>query len=63
MDKETKKLLRTLQAAGHRVKHLKSGHIMVYHANGHDIVTISGTPSDRRAWANAKAQLRRQGFL
>jgi len=59
--KEFRKLLDAVEAQGGTIKRIKSGH-QVFAPNGIDIVTLHGTPSDRRALANAMAELRRAGF-
>ena len=59
--KESSKLLRAVEAQGGAIKKIKSGY-QVFAPNGIDIVTVHGTPSDRRALANAVAELRRAGF-
>lgn len=59
--KEINKLLKALEAQGWRVAPIKKGW-MAYSPNGVDKATIHGTPSDRRAWQNMMAELRRGGF-
>jgi hypothetical protein len=59
--KEFTELLRAVEAQGGTIKRIKSGY-QVFASNGIDIVTVHGTPSDRRAFANAVAELRRAGF-
>jgi hypothetical protein len=59
--KEFKEVLRAVEAQGGTIKEIKSGY-QVFAPNGIDIVTVHGTPSDRRALANAVAELRRAGF-
>jgi hypothetical protein len=59
--REFNELLRAVKAQGGTIKKIKSG-CQVFAANGIDIVTVHGTPSDRRALANAVAELRRAGF-
>jgi hypothetical protein len=59
--KEFNELLRAVEAQGGTIKRIKSGY-QVFAPNGIDIVTVHGTPSDRRALANAVAELRRAGF-
>jgi hypothetical protein len=59
--KEFRELLSAVEAQGGTVKKIKSGY-QVFAPNGIDIVTLHATPSDRRALANAVAELRRAGF-
>jgi hypothetical protein len=59
--KDVKKLLAAAQAQGWRVE-FGGGHFKLYAPDGVGRVTISGTSSDRRALANAIAQMRRHGF-
>lgn len=61
MNKDLKKLLKALVAAGFEVKATKKGHLAVYR-DGQWITTLSGTPSDHRSMLNAMAALRRAGF-
>jgi hypothetical protein len=58
--KELKKLLAAAQAQGWRVE-IGRGHFKLYAPDGIGRVTISGTPSDRRAFANTIAYTRRHG--
>jgi hypothetical protein len=59
--KEFKELLDAVEAQGGTIRRIKSGY-QVLAPNGIDIVTLHRTPSDRRAFANAVAELRRVGF-
>jgi hypothetical protein len=59
--KEFTELLRAVEAQGGTIKKIKGG-CQIFALNGIDIVTVHGTPSDRRALANAVAELRRAGF-
>jgi hypothetical protein len=59
--KDVKKLFAAAQAQGWRVE-VGRGHFKLYAPDGVGRVTISGTPSDRRALANAIAYMRRHGF-
>jgi hypothetical protein len=59
--KELRELLRAVDAQGGTIRKIKNGY-QVFAPNGIDIVTLHGTPSDRRALANAVAELRRAGF-
>ena len=56
------KLLQQLQRAGWRVVKTRGGHWKVYSPDGQAQVVTSGTPSDRRALANFRAQLKRAGY-
>jgi predicted RNA binding protein YcfA (HicA-like mRNA interferase family) len=58
MRHELKQLLRAAKAAGWQVRPTGSGHLQLRHPAG-GIVVTSSSPSDRRALANLKAQLRR----
>lgn len=59
--KETKNLIRKLQAQGWRLKEIKAGW-MAYSPDGVTKVTIHKTPSDHRAWGNMISLLRKGGF-
>ena len=59
--KDFKELLRAVETQGGTIRKIKSGY-QVFAPNGIDIVTLHATPSDRRALANAIAELRRAGF-
>lgn len=59
--KETKHLIRKLQAQGWRLKEIKAGW-MAYSPDGITKVTIHKTPSDHHAFANTIALLRKGGF-
>jgi hypothetical protein len=59
--KEFRELLSAVEAQGGTIRKIRSGY-QVFAPNGVDIVTLHGTPSDRRALANAIAELRRAGF-
>jgi hypothetical protein len=59
--KEFKELLSAVEAQGGTIRKTRSGY-QVFAPNRVDIVTLHGTPSDRRALANAVAELRRAGF-
>lgn len=61
LKKEFTELLRAVEAQGGTIKRIKGGY-QVFAPNGIDIVTVHGTLSDRRAFANAVAELRRAGF-
>jgi hypothetical protein len=59
--KEFKELLSAVEAQGGTLRRIRNGY-QVLAPNGTDIVTLHGTPSDRRALANAVAELRGAGF-
>ncbi|QGH75331.1 HicA-like toxin [Mycobacterium phage Quesadilla] len=61
--KETRRLLREIERAGGEVRphQGRPGHFKVY-VDGEYIGGIAGTPSDRRAFANDIARLRRNGL-
>lgn len=59
--KEVKKLLDSVREAGWRVEENK-GHYKCYSPDGNHIVTLAGTPSDRRWLNNARSQFRRAGL-
>lgn len=61
MDKELRKVVKALEEQGFEVVPTKSGHYLVL-KDGRRVTTMSGTPSDRRSFANALAPLRRAGF-
>ena len=61
MDKDLKKIVKALRAAGYDVSPTRRGHIRVSR-DGRAVTTFSGTASDRRAHRNALAALRRDGF-
>jgi hypothetical protein len=58
MKHDLKHLLRQAEAAGWRVQPTRGGHWRLLYPGG-GIVVMSSTPSDRRAIANLRAQLRR----
>lgn len=61
MDKDLKKIVKALRAAGYDVSPTRRGHIRVSR-DGRAVTTFSGTASDWRAHRNALAALRRDGF-
>ncbi len=63
INKDTKKLLKVLEKEGWRVVYRSGGHITAYPPDKSiPGVTMASTPSDRRAWDNMLAQLRRSGY-
>lgn len=61
MNKDTKKLVKQLEAQGFTVKTTKRQHLMVSR-DGRPITTLAGTPSDWRSLRNGLAALKRAGF-
>ena len=61
MNKELRALVGLLVEQGFDCKVTKRGHVTVRTAYGEYVTTLSGTPSDHRAHANAKARIRRAG--
>ncbi|WP_311478373.1 hypothetical protein [uncultured Gulosibacter sp.] len=62
MEKELKKLIRNLEDQGWTVKQKKSGYMLYPPDITKNPVMIHLTASDRRAWANMLAELRRSGY-
>ena len=62
MRKEVRELAEEAERQGWRRKELASGHVQLLGPDGATIVTIPGSPSDRRWRANAVARLRKGGF-
>jgi predicted RNA binding protein YcfA (HicA-like mRNA interferase family) len=60
--KELKEMLAAARAQGWRVEQRRSGHYLLYAPDGVHIVTVAGTPSDRRAIEITAARMRRYGF-
>jgi predicted RNA binding protein YcfA (HicA-like mRNA interferase family) len=61
MNKDTKRLFKSLEEQGFEVTQTRNGHYRI-RKDGRWVAIMAGTPSDRRAWLNAIAQLRRAGF-
>lgn len=61
MKKMLKEMLSQAEALGARVEMTKNSHWKVFCPDG-SIVVTGGTPSDRRALLNFRAQLRRAGL-
>ena len=53
MNKELKKLIKAIEAAGFKTQTAKSGHIKVYDEEGTLLTVFSGTPSDWRSIQNS----------
>lgn len=62
MNKELKKLIKAIEAAGFQTITAKSGHIKVYDEEGTLLTVFSGTPSDWRSIQNSLRPLKRLGF-
>ncbi len=62
MDKDTKRLVKEAAGQGFQVTYTTKGHPVITNLETGESVTMSGTPSDHRAFANAVARLRRIGF-
>lgn len=62
MRKDLKKVFTSLEAQGWRIEPRKNGWFAYPPDKSKSIVTIHGTPSDRRAWDNMMAALRRSGY-
>ena len=61
MNKDLRKILDALEAAGFTVRRTTKGHYTVGR-DGHRITTLPGTPSDHRSMRNALAKLKPHGF-
>lgn len=61
MKKDTRALIKALQAQGFEVRTTRRGHHLVTKA-GLVVASIAGTPSDYRSIRNSLAALRRAGF-
>lgn len=61
-DKETRKLVKAVEAAGATICTTGSGHIRITKP-GHQPVFASSTPSDHRGSKNLRAMLIREGYL
>lgn len=59
---QLRNLCKEAESQGFRVKQLNNGHWRFYSPDGVNMVVVSATPSDNRAWDNILAQLRRAGF-
>jgi predicted RNA binding protein YcfA (HicA-like mRNA interferase family) len=59
MPSEIRALLRNVQASGWQVSVSGGNHLKLKHPSGRTI-TMAATPSDWRAFANARATLRRE---
>lgn len=61
MSKDDRKLLKGLCEQGCEVRRTGTGHLRVT-LHGQHVVTLAGTPSDRRSGKNARAAIRRAGL-
>lgn len=61
MQKDHKKLLKRLDRQGFDCRTTRRGHVQV-RRDGQVVAVLAGTPSDRRSWLNALADLKRHGF-
>jgi hypothetical protein len=59
--KDVRKLLDAAEAQGFEIVRTRGGHYRVY-LGGDYVVTVGGTVSDYRAYANTLARLKRAGF-
>ena len=63
MDRDVRRILDALEAAGYVVLRTRSGHFEIRTPDGSErVTTFPGTPSDRRSVLNALAPLKRRGF-
>lgn len=61
-DKDLRKIIKALEAAGYTIRISRSGHPIVYSADGERVTTFSGTPGDVRSFRNSLSPLKRRGF-
>ncbi|WP_330173013.1 hypothetical protein OG875_05040 [Streptomyces sp. NBC_01498] len=62
MNKEVRDLIKRVEAQGFEVARTTKGHYMV-RKGGERVTLISGTPSNHHSLKNAKAQLKRAGYI
>ena len=62
MNKDIRKIVKALEAAGFQVDTTNKGRITVRTASGKYVTTLSPTATESRALRNALAPLRRLGF-
>lgn len=62
VSKETKELIKALEAQGYSVQRTRNSHWLIRNPEGKAIATMASTPSDPRSMKNAIAALRRHGF-
>ena len=63
MDKEVRELVAEAERQGWRVELRPNGHWRLLAPDGVGMLTVAGTPSDRRWKANSIARMRRHGFV
>ena len=61
MDKDLRRLIKDLEAAGYQTRVTSKGHVQVRRGS-RVIAVFAGTPSDHRSWLNSLAQLKRDGY-
>lgn len=61
MDKETKKLVKALEAEGYTFKACSSGHTQIFTPDGDFVSGLAGSPSEYRGWANTLSRIKRIG--
>lgn len=61
MNKDLKRIQKSLHAQGFTTRVTKKGHLLVM-KDGALVTTFSGTPGDHRSWKNSLAYARRAGF-
>ncbi|QTF81966.1 HicA-like toxin [Microbacterium phage BabyYoda] len=61
MNKDLKKLIKTVEAQGCVVTVSTKGHLL-FAKDGRRIAVTGSTPSDKRSFLNLKADLRRAGY-
>ncbi|AVR56773.1 hypothetical protein PBI_ELVA_32 [Microbacterium phage Elva] len=61
MNKDLKKLIKTVEAQGCTVTVSTKGHLL-FAKDGRRVAVTGSTPSDKRAFLNLKADLRRAGY-
>lgn len=59
--KETRQFLHKLTGAGVRIEHRRNGHLRAILPNGR-VVFLSATPSDHRAFARIRRDIRHNGL-
>lgn len=62
MDKDTRKILKALEAQGFTVRRTTQGHHQVS-LDGRVVTVFAGTASDWRSTRNSLAQAKRAGFI
>ena len=61
-DKRLRVVLKAAERDGWHVKELKAGWMLFPPDPTRSPVTVHGSPSDMRAWANFRADMRQRGF-